>query len=72
MIVELRGCADGRLLADGAVMGQAVIVGASSVGEAPVIGETFVANARSRQLTYRTESRRPHARGWLVTLARVD
>jgi hypothetical protein len=72
VIVELKGCGDGRLLADGTSMGQAVIVAASSSGQVPALGETFRATARSRVLTYRTDDRRPHARGWLVTLSRVD
>lgn len=72
MIVELKGSRAGRLVADSAIMGQAVIVAASASGDAPELGETFRATARSRSLTYRTDDRRPHSRGWLVTLKRVD
>jgi hypothetical protein len=53
-------------------MGQSVIIAASSPAEVPALGETFRATARSRVLTYRADDRRPHARGWLVTLSRVD
>lgn len=53
-------------------MGQAVIVAASSIGQAPAVGETFRMAARSRVVTYRAGDRRPHSRGWLVTLSRVD
>ena len=72
MIVELKGCGESRLLADSTSMGQAVIVAASSAGQAPALGETFLMTARSRVLTYRTDDRRPHSRGWLITLSRVD
>jgi hypothetical protein len=53
-------------------MGQAVIVAASASDDAPEVGETFRTVARSRSLTYRADDRRPHSRGWLVTLKRVD
>lgn len=72
MIIELKGCADGRLIADSAAMGQAVIVAASGEGGVPAVGETFLARAKSRILTYRADERRRHARGWLVTLNRID
>jgi hypothetical protein len=72
VIIELKGCGLGRLLADGTAMGQAVIVGAASVHEAPQVGETFRTRSRTRELTYRAEDRRPHGRGWLVTLSRID
>lgn len=72
MIVELKGCDEGRLLADSTAMGQAVIVAASSTRQVPAVGETFRTMARSRVLTYRADDRRPHSRGWLVTLSRVD
>jgi hypothetical protein len=72
MIIELKGCGEGRLLADSTAMGQAVIVAASSTGQTPAIGETFRTTARSRVLTYRADGRRPHSRGWLITLSRVD
>ena len=72
VIVELKGCDEGRLLADSTSMGQAIIVAASSAGQVPSVGETFRTMARSRVLTYRADDRRPHSRGWLVTLSRVD
>lgn len=72
MIVELKGSRAGRLIADAAAMGQAVIVAASSADDVPAVGETFRTEARSRVLTYRAAERRPHSRGWLVTLNRVD
>jgi hypothetical protein len=72
LIVELKGCADGRLLADETAMGQDVIVAAASALAAPAIGETFTTRARSKLVTYRADARRPHSRGWLITLSRVD
>jgi len=72
VIVELKGCREGRLVADSASMGQAVIMGASGAGQVPAVGETFQATALSRVLTYRADVRQRHARGWVVTLSRVD